>query len=494
MIKKMMFAVIMTASLLTSCSDDEVSYPVQLSGDFKEGTSDIVATRQGGFYNINIATNGDWEAISSEGWVGLEKTSGTGNATIWAYVQRGSFRSGRAAKIEIKTPSETKVINVEQSPLYSFTDNANDIALNNDGEVSFIDVNDTKGLGVGFNVLTGQPTENNIFEYSYIAKQLPNFLTMNSITQNEGSWYSMDSLDDKMDTIGVTLNINVAFGAFKLGINGGYKSSEKNILSNRTYNFGYSLPKESAEYRYANLMAYYRSLTTDSSSVHKNLLSIGFRELYDEIMNIKVDSIDYQKQVNEICEFIDELYGPVFITSTTLGGGMRIIMDCDSSYVTDTMKINGQITASFSSAFKASGSAGYTRLGEQLLQHSNISFKAFGGTQKCADDIADYLMKTESPKSEQLAPLTNAWRNSVTFDKSASKNTCEVVEYKFAGIWTLFPVKQSKAVKKYFMDKYSKINKSFPSVNWSCIDQYSFEETSTIIYPDNNTDKNTDKK
>ena len=104
---KLFMAALACLAVGAACSDDD---KVNLNVDKSEMPLGYEAQE----CEINLETEGNWTAESSDAWCKLYKTSSNGDAKLYVRVQGNLLPESRTARITLKTDDETKVVTLTQ--------------------------------------------------------------------------------------------------------------------------------------------------------------------------------------------------------------------------------------------------------------------------------------------------------------------------------------------------------------------------------------------
>ena len=444
---------------LASCEDDEKSKVTGEGNGF--GTEEVEVSRLGGVCSVDIQVEGlqHWTLSVPEenDWLTVETPEGVGNASVELYVEDNATREARTDYLTLKLDdgTEHRIPVCQTDLLPRETEPEND-------DVEFLDVFNNKGIGRGYDIVNRQAKQpvvqmtglktlvgaGGAYDWAGIYLETP-------VAASNVQVVSYDSIDNKLDSLSVSLKIGVSFGLFKLDVEGEYASSEKVTGATVTYRMGCRYPVYHAELHYVDLMAYFDA--EEDKAVKNRMLSIGFQNCRNKIISLVENPDATPDQLQAALADLDSKYGAMVVTETTLGGEMTMKLDADSTFIADEMNIGGMASMSVQAVVSITGevNADYVRAGEMLLDHSNLSLTMNGGQAAKGQEMAQYLTSSINITRGEVNARTTEWANSIIMDGTNKKNnTAEVVEMTLVPMWSFFEGAAADAVKKYIVDKY----------------------------------------
>lgn len=443
----------------SSCDDDDNNNQNDGVG-FGEERLDV--DRLGGYYkvDINAGEQQSWtlSVPESNEWITVLTSSGRGNAAAELYIEDNGTREIRTDHLLLVTSDGKKV----QIPI-SQTDLLSGETMPDNDDVEFYDVFNNKGIGKGYDIVN-RKVKQSVVQMTGLKKLISGddalygdlgLYAESPIAASDLQIISYDSIDNKLDSLDVSLKIGVSFGLFKLDISGAYVSSEKVADANVTYKMGCRYPVYEASLAYADLLSYVSE--EEDVKVKRQMLSIGFLNLRDKINALAENPSENKAQLDAALAKLDATYGPMVVTGTTLGGEMTMKLDADSLDIADNMGIHGQASLSVQAVISITGdaSADYVRQGEMLLSHSNLELTMLGGQTAKAQEMAKYLTGTMNIQRSEVNQLATDWANSIVMDGTNKKNnTAEVVEMTLTPIWSFFDDETALIVQDYIVNKY----------------------------------------
>ena len=168
------FAAIMTMSMagMTSCSDNENLSEASPAAVINDQLNEVSINRLGGYIDVPVMANGNWTAEvksnTKHAWACVTMKEGSGATRLQVIVDPLSPRlqiQERSAEIIIKSDEGEKVVRLRQYVGLK----PGETAANDDSEV-FYDVWFSKGLGAGFDPITGTQTGSMILNMQGIQK------------------------------------------------------------------------------------------------------------------------------------------------------------------------------------------------------------------------------------------------------------------------------------------------------------------------------------
>lgn len=458
---KKLFFTLLCGSLcyaLSSCDDENENHGSHVG--FGEERLDI--DRLGGYYRLNVhVEEGQAWTLSvpeTNEWITVLTPTGKGDASVELYIEDNGTKESRTDNLVLVTENGTKV----QIPV-SQTNLLNGESMPENDDVEFYDVFNNKGIGKGYDIIN-RKVKQSVVQMTGLKKLINGedapyadlgLYTEAPIAASDVKIISYDSIDNKLDSINVSLKIGVSFGLFKLDISGAYISGEKVADANVTYRLGCRYPVYEASLGYADLLGYVAE--EEDAKIKRQMLSIGFLNLRDKIDELAENPSANKAQLDAALVKLDATYGPVVVTGTTLGGEMTMKLDADSFDVADNMGIKGDASLSIQAAISITGEAhaDYIRKGEMLLSHSNLELTMLGGQVAKGQEMAKYLTSTMAVKRAEVNQLATDWANSIVMDGANKKNnTAEVVEMTLTPIWSFFDDEVAVIVQDYIVKKY----------------------------------------
>ncbi len=439
--------------ILASCSDKDDTTSVLINN----GETEVSINRLGGNIDIPIEGNGSWKAsIDNEQgnikWIGIKGTdegSGSGMITIKVdYLNPKKQIQERTANLVLESGGKKNVIKLRQYQGIKEGESAE-----NDNSEPFTDLWFNKGIGSGYNIVTGEQTET-VFNVDYLKK----YLAQNQTAKDQIQVALSDTLDEDTASLKVTCKLSVKYGTFKLNLNVNYDNKGYQLSNVKTYNSEQSVTFLTSNFRGMSALRHNLGNRVDDI---EDQVGVGFLDVYDYI----VDS--YQKEdkaeFKEAVEYLYENVGPVVITGADLGGSIFFSMRYDSLRMEEDFNVHGALDAAVMLAgvsIKGGVDVNYAKKGLQIWNASQHYITASGGNSSTLTALTK-LMTEKEPNLSSIQAAADKWINSITSSSDKTDNT-SLVNIRYQGIWNLFPIKMSKEMKdiakEYYKDKKTCIN------------------------------------
>lgn len=479
---------------LASCSDDVVENVITLP----EGTStEVTLGYNNGIQSIPLHATGDWTAkVEYDGvtdhdlapeWLGLMSENGTGNATLQFVVDANNTPTYRSARIILQSGDNTLEYKVAQQPYGFGEDNA-------DLDMSMFGSRIPLGYGIRMrpasssddntmNMLLSQVIVLDRFNDSKTShKELidaldlspQNYVRTDTTTNVTMDVVHKEACDSASRLIGADLKVTVAYGLFKLNLNGSFRMFGGSTDSTYCYsamstpNKGmFTLNESLLNYDLGNIADYKADTSDDPEAITLKeqaeqaealILSGAFIKLRDAIEKEVADGKEYNKNskdvLNRKLKALDNQFGPAYIRSAGIGASAELTYNFTRQENTDTMKIHGDLTFGLNSllSLDASASADYNNYMKSHMQESAFRYRIKGGDANAAysmgSDLARLMTANSQITPETVTEKLNAWASTVN-----SKNaTC--ISYYPTPIWTLFSDEAAYQLMRYFWDAY----------------------------------------
>lgn len=444
-------------SMLAACSDNDNN------GNVSFKTAQLEIDRLGGYSSVEVDGNGLWVVTvpAENEWITVLTTEGHDTGTIQLYIEDNPTLQLRKEMLTLTSEDGTKTqIPIVQTYLLSGETTPDNT------DMEFYDVFNNKGIGRGYDILN-RKTKQSVVQMTglkeLVAKGSVDFQDLyyeSSLAASNVQIVNYDSLDNKLDSIDVKLTIGVSFGLFKLDVKGQYVSSEKATNANVSYKMGCRYPVYEAGLEYASLLV----LCDEEQDVKKKrqMLSIGFLNQREKITRLAKEEGKNSPALQSSLRTLDNTYGPMVVTGTTLGGELTMELSADSTKISDIMKISGTVDVAIKAVVSIEGnvSVDYVREGTMILDNSNLELIMLGGEASKGQEMAQYLTSSMSISRAETTKLASAWANSITVDSAnKKKNTAEVVEMTLTPIWTFFDEETEPIVREFIVNKYKNNNK-----------------------------------
>ena len=435
-----LMAMAIAAVIFTACSDSDSEANLSVDPSVSEG---IVAELDGGFYQIPITADQSWTVRLEDGcdWASLMDVKGKGSGSIEVCVDANYTGIGR--KTNVLITSGDKVVAV---PISQRTPGTNDETTDEE----FYDISSNKGLGYGFNMSSFKNGSTMVFNLKAVQKLMEEDEIMNAglfksdvIDDYIDDDIHVDSIEEKADTLGVELRMNINYGLFHLGVKAKYKGTEDRKTYSNRYKVVQSVPMLDASINYNEILSKYRQWVTEG---RKTKLADGVKNDYrsallQNTVRTRLDTLELSKDSTRIKQASQWLYsnvGPALISGTTLGGSVAMQLYVDSVHNVEVMKLD---TAEIDVAFKsglfsldANVNVQYKKKAEEWLNHTDCNAEIRGGSVPTSSALGNAF---KAQKYEQLDTLFHNWTSSLTLSNDKNKNTTSIIAVDLVPVWVL---------------------------------------------------------
>ena len=438
---------------LSSCSDSDDTTSIIVNNGDKEAC----INRLGGNIDIPIESNGTWKASLDDvqgklKWVGIKgavEGKGSGSISLSVdYLNPKKQIQERTANLVLECDGKKEIVKLRQYIGLKEGESAE-----NDNTQPFTDLWFNKGVGSGYNILTGEQTET-IFN----VEELKKYLAQNQTAKDQIKVALSDTLDEDTASLKVDCKLSVKYGTFKLNLNVNYDNKGYQLSNVKTYNSEQSVTFLSSNFRGMSTLRH--NLEKKVSGL-EDQVEVGFLDVYDLI----VDSYKTgnKEEFKENVEYLYETIGPVVITGADLGGSIFFSMRYDSLAMEENFKVHGDLDAKLMLAgvtIQGGVAVDYVKKGMQIWNASQHFITASGGNSATLASLTK-LMTEKEPNLNSIQAAADKWINSITSASDQTDNT-SLINIRYQGIWNLFPFKMSKEMKEiareYYKDKKTCIN------------------------------------
>lgn len=438
---------------LSSCSDSDDTTSIIVNNGDKEAC----INRLGGNIDIPIESNGNWKASLEDvqgklKWVGIKGAAegkGSGSISLSVdYLNPKKQIQERTANLVLECDGKKEIVKLRQYIGLKEGESAE-----NDNAQPFTDLWFNKGVGSGYNILTGEQTET-IFN----VEELKKYLTQNQTAKDQIKVALSDTLDEDTASLKVDCKLSVKYGTFKLNLNVNYDNKGYQLSNVKTYNSEQSVTFLSSNFKGMSTLRH--NLEKKVSGL-EDQVEVGFLDVYDLI----VDSYKTgnKEEFKENVEYLYETIGPVVITGADLGGSIFFSMRYDSLAMEENFKVHGDLDAKLMLAgvtIQGGVAVDYAKKGMQIWNASQHFITASGGNSATLASLTK-LMTEKEPNLNSIQAAADKWINSITSASDQTDNT-SLINIRYQGIWNLFPFKMSKEMKEiareYYKDKKTCIN------------------------------------
>ena len=438
---------------LSSCSDSDDTTSIIVNNGDKEAC----INRLGGNIDIPIESNGNWKASLDDvqgklKWVGIKGAAegkGSGSISLSVdYLNPKKQIQERTANLVLECDGKKEIVKLRQYIGLKEGESAE-----NDNAQPFTDLWFNKGVGSGYNILTGEQTET-IFN----VEELKKYLAQNQTAKDQIKVALSDTLDEDTASLKVDCKLSVKYGTFKLNLNVNYDNKGYQLSNVKTYNSEQSVTFLSSNFKGMSTLRH--NLEKKVSGL-EDQVEVGFLDVYDLI----VDSYKTgnKEEFKENVEYLYETIGPVVITGADLGGSIFFSMRYDSLAMEENFKVHGDLDAKLMLAgvtIQGGVAVDYAKKGMQIWNASQHFITASGGNSATLASLTK-LMTEKKPNLNSIQAAADKWINSITSASDQTDNT-SLINIRYQGIWNLFPFKMSKEMKEiareYYKDKKTCIN------------------------------------
>lgn len=432
-------ATAIAALTFSACSESDTEHILSVDPSVSEG---IVAELDGGFYKIPVTASKDWTARFEDDcdWASLLDEAGKGPGFINVCVDANFAGIGRKTNVLISSGDKTVAVPISQR-----TPDTND-----ETSLNYAMIASSKGVGYGFNMSKFEPSRVAVFNLIAIdslMKQDPvkYYGLFNSDVKHEftGNITHIDSIQNKQDSLGVSLSFNINYGLFHLGVKAHYVGKEDRRTDSKSYKYEQSIPMMTASVSFEDIMAHYsdwldeggvEKLENGKTDYRSCLLQTGIRRKLKALEDPANDSSKRERAAQDIFSSV----GPALIVGTTLGGSLAMQLYVDSIYFHEVMALD---TAHVDVAFKsglfsldANVDVGYKKTATEHLEHSICEVDIHGGNSTKSSDLGDAFGHKQF---EKLDTLFHAWSASLKVDNDKNQNTASIINVDLIPIWVL---------------------------------------------------------
>ena len=429
---------------LSSCSDSDDTTSIIVN----KGVKEACINRLGGNINIPIESNGNWKAsLDDQGklkWVGIKGAAegkGSGSISLSVdYLNPKKQIQERTANLVLECDGKKEIVKLRQYMGLEEGESAE-----NDNNQPFTDLWFNKGIGSGYNILTGEQTET-VFNVEALKK----YLTQNQTAKDQIKVAITDTLDEDTASLKVDCKLSVKYGTFKMNLNVNYDNKGYQLSNVKTYNSEQSVTFLSSDFK---------GMSTLRHNLEKNVsgledqVQVGFLDVYNSI----VDSYNTgtKEEFKENVEYLYETIGPVVITGADLGGSIFFSMRYDSLAMEKNFDVKGNLDATLALAavtIKGGVAVEYATKGKEIWDASQHYITGSGGNSATLASLTK-LMTEKEPNLDVIQEAAGQWINSITSASNQTDNT-SLINIRYQGIWNLFPYKMSREMKEIAREYY----------------------------------------
>lgn len=447
-------ALCMTLSLLAGgCADDTNLKPAPVDEEIV--TKGLKVNLLDDTYEVPVKAEGKWTASIGDGckWAHLVNSSGEGDGSLFIYVSTNYDGVLRKAPVSITGNAGTTTFDIVQDVTVDGQ------PVSNDGDaVYYAEMARSKGLGIGYDLVHPYKKDMNGNTTTLNLKAGASVVNVSNIVRNHADkgYYmeqsrSAGNVDDfngamfenKHDSLGVTLNVKISYGAFKFDLDGAFAGVENRITNSFHVQYSRDFPVFNASIDYRSIVAnYWRSYAADSTlrkDPSQGMLSEGFVYLVEQL-----SLAEDEGEEEEIMDEIIDSYGTGVVASADFGGSVSLECYVDTTKVDEKMDIKGKISASFKAALfsiNAEVEAQYLKTAAASLTNSEHHMSIRGGDSGSIAKVLDALSGISFTQRD-VQELNNSlatWVTSIQYDNNTKKNTVEILNADVIPIWSFVP-------------------------------------------------------
>lgn len=478
------------ALLLTcaSCSDDVVNNGITLPDGVP---SEVTLGYDNEIKSIPVNASGDWKAsVVYDGvsdpeetveWLGLLSDSGRDSSTIHYVADANNTPDFRSARIILECGDDRLEYKVSQQPVGYGDDNA-------DLDMSMFGFRIPLGYGIRMrqpnsgsgkvsNVLLSQVFVLDAMHKPDTLKQRlmkafnlnpQNYVRVDTTTDAKMEVIHQEAAEEASRQIGANLKVTVAYGLFKLNLNGDFRMFGSSTDSTYCYSAmstpnkgSFAMNEGAIDFDLINL----EPASSDTEAVAKDkkraellVLSNNFIKLRDAIEECVAKDEKYDKETKNTLfrklKALDNSFGPAYIRTADVGASAELTYNFARKEGTDTLKIHGDLTLGLNSllSLDVAASADYDNYMKSHLEEASFRYRIKGGDSDVAYQMGENLaglMNADTKITPEIVTQTlNDWAKTVRMGNV----TC--LSYYPTPIWTLFSDKAAEEVMHYFWDAY----------------------------------------
>jgi hypothetical protein len=478
MMKVAAFAIVMTAlTSFTACSNDESMMENESALATMAPTPSMVSVnRLDGIVEIPVNISGSWTAELKESadgelpWAGIVQGQGKGPATLkvgYDYFSPRLQQQERVAEIIVRSGEQTQTIRLRQ-----YIGLKDGEAAPNDNGI-FYDLWRDKGMGRGFDPLTGKQTHGSIINISGIkslAAQFPKYgemMRQNPIVDARSNIELVESIEDNLVGLGAKAHMDISYALFKFDLDVKYNNTGKQLRNPQTYIAEQKMTFLESQLDHTFLTTAIMDDPALEGQIAPKMMSYGFKAQYQKLMKAHNDGNDdeFEKQVRKMLD----TFGPIIITDTELGGSLTIAIKYDELTTKDSLKVNGKATAKMDLgilSIDAGVDATYSRNGLDFMMESSHAILCDGGSQQAALALSS-LLNQDKADPDAVVEAMKTWTGSIfslascesgdSSDNSKKDNTA-IIAFDYMPIWSLFPLEVALKMEQFVVDFYQDKN------------------------------------
>lgn len=202
-------------------------------------------------------------------------------------------------------------------------------------------------------------------------------------------------------------------------------------------------------------------LNDDTGFDFGGVYSTAFSKAYSRLIRAISLNVNAKKPlpINEtlatqVCQQLDDNYGPFIIARAQFGGALVLTARVDTMRLEGKVTAKGKIDGEALGMFKVTGDFEYTEDGFNNMRNIGAKFYVMGGeANKTADALANLLASEKPDCREEWFDAMSHWWQSMKADDGGSH--AEPISYTVVPIWTMFSEPEiADYVRNWFLAKY----------------------------------------
>lgn len=406
-------------------------------------------------------------------WLALIGHTGDGNATLPYVTGPNTGIDMRVARIVVASGDNELIYTVRQKPEnFDINDASTDPSLFS-SQVPL-------GFGLEIAAKKNKLIKNQIFRLNTI-KSLEayageyflspeTYVTSAESSESVSEILTRTDLENQSRDINANLKVNVAYGLFKLGLNGTFKMFGSDTLNSHNYGVVATHPA-GTHYLDADMVLFDYSTLEEGlkTAGHEDSVKIAlaqnliftpnFKKIHDglEAAVTSGDSAGIKSQIL----LLDKFFGPAYISRVDVGGTAELNYTYTAETASDVLKIHGDLSLGINAllCLDASASADYENNMRQAIKTSTLTSRIKGGTKESRKALNDAFIDmittandTNPVTFNKIMDAINSWYDSIEMNTPGTI-TCST--YYPEPVWNLFSEEAQVHIRKYFKTKYA---------------------------------------
>ena len=202
-------------------------------------------------------------------------------------------------------------------------------------------------------------------------------------------------------------------------------------------------------------------LNDDTGFDFGGVFSTTFSKAYSRLIRAITLNVNAKKPMpinetlaNQVCQQLDDDYGPFIIARAQFGGALILTARVDTMRLEGEVTATGKIDGEALGMFKVTGAFSYNEKGFNHMRNIGAKFHIMGGNANpTADALANLLASDKPDCREEWFDAMSRWWQSMKADDGASH--AEPISYSVVPIWTMFSEPEiADYVRNWFLNKY----------------------------------------